>query len=101
MKELKGSERQIAWAEDIRNKAIEALNSVVDYYNEKQLDGFEKVAEEIQPGIDKLMSVIANVEDASYIIEHRNELNPQKMKSNLASAVETERAKKAVSMLIR
>jgi len=102
MNKLNGTEKQIIWANDIIEKSVSALDSVVDYWKDHEDDDYMNgVVTEIQTGIDKLMSVIENVEDASYIIEHRNDLSQRQMKINLASVVETERAKKAVSMLIR
>lgn len=61
--ELKGSEKQVSWAKDIRTKMIENIITLMN--NEKK----EKFIIRRQKAIE----VINNIEDAKFFIENRNE----------------------------
>lgn len=70
--ELKGSEKQIKWAEDIRAELIEKINAAKE--NEKMIEAMEAETcnvMTVEQLFDRLEKRINEVEDAEFFIEHR------------------------------
>lgn len=70
--ELKGTEKQIKWAEDIRAELIEKINAAKE--NEKMIEAMEAETcnvMTVEQLFDRLEKRINEVEDAEFFIEHR------------------------------
>ncbi|WP_286154414.1 hypothetical protein [Thomasclavelia cocleata] len=65
--ELQGSEKQVAWANDLRNKYIDAVNEYID-------DGFDKrMLTRIIVVIVAINSMLKNIKDAKFYINNKDE----------------------------
>lgn len=75
---LKGSEKQVKWAEQIRNNAIDTINRNIDLANEKikKYPSAQKIyqnqIESLQEIGKQLKEVLLKVSNASQIIEKRH-----------------------------
>lgn len=75
---LKGSEKQVQWAEQIRNNAIDTINRNIDLANEriKKYPSAQKIyqnqIESLQEIGKQLKEVLLKVSNASQIIEKRH-----------------------------
>ena len=70
--ELKGSEKQIKWAEDIRAELIEKINAAKE--NEKMIEAMEAETcnvMTVEQLFDRLEKRINEVEEAEFFINHR------------------------------
>lgn len=70
--ELKGTEKQIKWAEDIRAELIEKINAAKE--NEKMIEAMEAETcnvMTVEQLFDRLEKRINEVEDAEFFIDHR------------------------------
>lgn len=70
--ELKGTEKQIKWAEDIRAELIEKINAAKE--NEKMIEAMEVETcnvMTVEQLFDRLEKRINEVEDAEFFIDHR------------------------------
>ncbi len=69
MKELKGTEKQIKWARDIRNNMIKSLNELKENENLRYHFGREITIEEVEESL----SILSEIEDSVFFIENRYE----------------------------
>lgn len=76
MVELKGSEKQVKWAEDIRKNLIVAIKAATDYFENMQKDFIEgkghrskRIDRRLNP-IRELMNEVENTEKASWFIDN-------------------------------
>lgn len=70
--ELKGTEKQIKWAEDIRSELIEKINAAKE--NEKMIEAMEAETcnvMTVEQLFDRLEKRINEVEEAEFFIDHR------------------------------
>ncbi len=78
MKELKGTEKQVAWAEDIRKKAIDWIEGRIQQYKDRNRENdtliFNKNIEAGETMLEDMKEMLDKVEDASTIIGMRNKL---------------------------
>lgn len=75
---LKGSEKQVKWAEQIRNNAIDTINRNIDLANERikkypsAQKKYQNEIESLQEIGKQLKEVLLKVSNASQIIEKRH-----------------------------
>ena len=69
MKTLKGTEKQIKWANDIRNKFNEKLNSQL------VVVGSSRRAEEKNNRVNSVINFINEIEESTFFINNRNIVN--------------------------
>ena len=78
MTELKGTQKQVAWAEDIRKNAIDWIEKRIQQYKDRNRENdtliFNKNIEAAEIMLEDLKRMLDKVEDASTIIGMRNKL---------------------------
>lgn len=78
MVELQGSEKQVKWANDIRNNAVTTLNDVLDTItevNEKNVAWVknEKILGLLRENVQQLIEAFENEASAKFFIENRSD----------------------------
>ena len=71
MVELKGSAKQVAWAEDIRNKFITDLNEIIKGWKERYEETRKKSANYAYENAVVFKEIISNNDSASWFINNR------------------------------
>ncbi len=78
MKKLSGSEKQIAWAEDIRTLMVDVVNAEHDYQIARANERFAENPEKLAARIDRLEAIhddrlenIGQIESAKWFIDNR------------------------------
>lgn len=71
MVELKGSAKQVAWAEDIRNKFITDLNEIIKGWKERYQKTHKKSANYAYENAVVFKEIISNNDSASWFINNR------------------------------
>lgn len=75
MKELKGTEKQIKWANDIKNKSLERplnfLNNKAIYLIFKNTEEKRELGLQVIKEVQEYVDYINSLEDAAFIIENR------------------------------
>lgn len=93
MPKLSGSEKQVKWAEQIRNNAINSVNSNIKLANERyekyKTDSYLDTANAYKQIANQLDSTLNNITSASILIDKRNTFSPNRI-DKLASDIEEE-----------
>lgn len=71
MVELKGSAKQVAWAEDIRNKFITDLNEIIKGWKEKYEETRKKSANYAYENAVVFKEIVLSKDSASWFINNR------------------------------
>ena len=78
MKELKGTQKQVAWAEDIRKNAIGWIEKTIQQYKDRNTENdtqlFNKNIEAGEMMLEDMKKMLDKVEDTSVIIGMRDKL---------------------------
>lgn len=96
---LKGSEKQVKWAEQIRNNAIDTINRNIDLANERikkypsAQKKYQNEIESLQEIGKQLKEVLLKVSNASQIIEKRHIFDSSRILDE-ASKVEQRKKKR-------
>ena len=87
MVELQGSEKQIKWANDIRETIIKEASEMKDRIEERQQEKLLKIGKRLKvwdkqiKRIDELIKEVKNIEKASILIEEYRHLNGYNLRS--------------------
>jgi hypothetical protein len=73
MVELKGSERQVRWAEDVRRKALEHAQGVLTRFEQGGPGGYPKADPEAAEQTRAHLAFLEAQEDARWWIDRRNQ----------------------------
>lgn len=78
--ELKGTEKQVAWANEIRDNAINTINRNIEICEERNKKHINMCAVELQVWLElkeAVFSKIENIDRAAEIIDMRHMLDPR------------------------
>ena len=88
--EMKGSEKQIKWAEDIIEKAMTSFDDMIKNYDKFQANGVADVLGYSKKAVEAakadMKAVFAQVDKASDIIDIRNKLTYDVLKATVINA---------------
>lgn len=78
MKDLKGTEKQVKWAEDIRAKLIEETNNEIEKFQVRyeklpKSISLKKHVDRIPEYREKLETILETKDNASWWIDHRDD----------------------------
>ena len=83
MKELKGSPKQVAWAEDIRKDAFDFINGCIENNKKKNEElgfgFFDKDIKAYEACLDAVTDFFNKVDDASVVINNRYNLSAKSL----------------------
>ena len=85
MVELKGSEKQVKWAEEIRENLLVAINDATEFLENVQKKRIEKQGHKAKridrriKAINELKNEIENIEKASYLIDNYMSMTNKKL----------------------
>jgi vacuolar-type H+-ATPase subunit E/Vma4 len=74
---LEGTEKQVAWAEDIRSKMFKSLESYIEMYRDQvaKMNASAEDKKRVNDGLDKVLSSAAGIVDAEWFIDNRDDTN--------------------------
>lgn len=97
MPKLTGSEKQVKWAEQIRDNAIDTVNSNIKLANERyrkyKSDTYLNTLNAYKQIGNQLGTALNNIISASNLIDRRDTFSPSRI-NNLANRIEEELRKK-------
>ena len=84
MKQLKGTEKQIAWAESIREESINTCDKNIELAKERiekypGVASYERDLKAYEEIKSQVVSVFDKIEDAAYIIDNRKSLDSNRI----------------------